>query len=345
MEVDVKLRSIGLKSQMGGLMLGLGLVISSGGSAAMGIDGSPAESSESSVGQDVPSGPAVQRLRSKLRLLLLDLVQAGEFGEVPAEHISLDLQMPAERVATLGILVDSRSGANAAGGLAVLGTTPGGFADTLGVHGGDVIVAINDTSLVALGDDEDGSARAADILRRQFASLAEGAAIRFKLRRGDKEKVVTGNVRKIWIPAVHLRLGGSPPIQPGTSAVPPRGSLERCGRISVFDNAPPQRDLHPVTLISIDDRHSPFDGQTSFRVSTGTHVIALAENVDSGYLGFNSRLRDNQGPSRYKSLTIEVKADTTYRLATHIVAEHRNEWRNSAWWEPVIWSESSEPCR
>ena len=290
-------------------------------------------------------GPAMQRLRSELRLLLLDLVQSGAFGDVAVDQISLDLVMAAERVATLGVVVDSRSGASAATGLVVLGTTPGGLADTLGMRGGDVVIAINDTSLVALGDDDGGSARAAGVLRRQFASLADGAAIKFKLRRDGKDQVVAGKIHKSLIPAAHLKLGDSSATRPNSTVEPSNQLTGRCGHINVFDNAPPQRDLHPVTLISIDGRSSPFDGQTSFKVSTGSHVVTVAEKVDSRYLGFSSRLRDNQGPSRYKSLSIDVKADTTYRIATHLLPEHRNDWRDGAWWEPVVWSESSESCQ
>ncbi len=337
--------SAGLKICLSALLLGHGLVIASTGDATTGFDQAVTESSHSGAGDDAQATPGEQQLRSRLRLLLLDLVQSGAFGDVPGDQISLDLEIPAERLATLGVVVDSRSGAKAAAGLVVLGTTPGALADRLGIHGGDVILAVNDTALVALGNSEDGSARAADVLRTLFASLAEGSSIRFKLRRGDNELVVAGTVRKEWIPAIHLRLGQPQLVPPGTITGTTNGSVQDCGRISVFDSAPTQRDLHPVTLISIDGKHSAFDGQSSFRVATGTHVVTVAENVDSRYLGFNSRLRDNQGSSRYKSMTIHVKADTTYRLATHIIAEHRNEWRDGAWWEPVVWSESSETCR
>ena len=327
------------------LVLGCALAFPTMGCAATGGSEIDAGKSDATSSQAVQAGPAALRLRTELRLLLLELVESGAFGDVPAERITLDLEMPAERFATLGLLVDSRSGANAGAGLVVLGTTPGGFADALGVRGGDVIVAFNDTSLVALGNDEKGSARAAGVLRQKFDNLADGSDVRLKLRRDDKERVVTGRVRKILTPAVHLIIGNPQSKQPIATADSKIGMPGGCGRISIFDSAPPQQDLHPVTLISIDGKDSPFDGQTSFRVPIGSHVVAVAENVDARYLGFNSRLRDNQGRSRYKSLTIEVKADTTYRLATHILPEHRNEWRDGAWWEPVVWSESSEACR
>ncbi|MBL0162373.1 MAG: hypothetical protein IPP82_01640 [Xanthomonadales bacterium] len=337
--------STGRKFNLGVMLLGLGLTIAWVGAAAMGPGEGDVKRADSDSGEDAQAGPAAQRLRSELRLLLLDLIESGAFGDVPPEQISLDLDMPAQRLATLGVLIDSRSGIKAEAGLVVLGTTPGGLASGLGIRVGDVIMAVNDTTLLALGDAEDGSARAADVLRKQFASLAEGASIRFKLRRADKELVVVGTVRRHWIPAVHLKLGESLAIPSTTTSDVATGPSERCGQINVFDSAPPQEDLHPVTLISIDGKHSAFDGQSSFRVPTGSHVVTVAENVDNRYLGFNSRLRDNQGSTRYKSLTINVKADTTYRLATHIVAEHRNDWHDGAWWEPVVWSESSETCR
>ena len=328
------------------LVLGIGLSVAlPAWAGGIGDAGAPGQAT-SSTDRIRPAEPAEQRLRAELRLLLLDLVQSGAFGDVPAEQIALDLTMPAQRLATLGVLVDSRSGANAVAGLVVLGTTPGSLTERLGMRAGDVILACNGISLVRLGNDADGSARAAGELRRVFASLADGASVHFRVRRDEQELVIDGSVRGTRIPAVHLRLGESDPepARADRAAHAGKDVAERCGRISVFDNAPTQQDLHPIKLISIDD-HSPLDGQTSFRVSTGIHVITAAENVDSRYLGFNSRLRDNQGPSRYKSLTIDVKADTTYRLATRIVAERRNEWSAGAWWEPVVWSEASEACR
>ncbi|MBK6377995.1 MAG: hypothetical protein IPF61_13900 [Xanthomonadales bacterium] len=333
-----------------GMLLLLGLCVALAGWAAGDVNAADVDvhataASTASANTQKAADVVEQRLRSELRLLLLDLVQSGAFGNVPVERISLDLAMPTERLSTLGVLVDSRSGENAMPGLHVLGTTPGSLAESLGMRAGDIILSCNDISLVGRGNDADGSARAASELRRQFAGLADGAAIRFNVRRGEQVLVFDGIVRTTQIPAVHLRLGEQGPSRARETAEADRNSTAGCGRISVFDNAPTQRGLHPLKLISIDDRNSPFDGQSNFRVSTGIHTITVAENVDSRYLGFNSRLRDNQGPSRYKSLTIDVKADTTYRLATRIVPEHRNEWRDGAWWEPVVWSESSEACR
>ncbi|MFA7321350.1 MAG: PDZ domain-containing protein [Dokdonella sp.] len=333
-----------------GVLLLLGLCVSLAGWAggdvyAADVDAHATAASTASANTPKAADVVEQRLRSELRLLLLDLVQSGAFGDVPVERISLDLAMPTERLSTLGVLVDSRSGENAMVGLRVLGTTPGSLAESVGMRAGDIILSCNGISLVGRGNDADGSARAASELRRQFASLADGAAIRFNVRRGEQELVIDGIVRTTQIPAVHLRLGEAAPSWVDTDTVADTTAAGGCGRISVVYSAPTQRGLHPLKLISIDDRHFPFDGQSSFRVSAGTHVITVAENVDSRYLSFNNRLRDNQGPSRYKSLTIDVKADTTYRLATRVIPEHRNEWRDGAWWEPVVWSESSEACR
>jgi hypothetical protein len=100
-----------------------------------------------------------------------------------------------------------------------------------------------------------------------------------------------------------------------------------------------------VTLISIDGERSPPASQVSVQLSAGRHELKLGERIDSRYLGFGDRFRDNGGSNRYKTISVEVAADTTYFLAAHLEKEHVNEWRDGAYWEPVVWSTSREGCR
>ena len=288
-----------------------------------------------------------QRLREELRVLLLDMIESGAFGETPSDQIALSIDAPAERAGGLGVLVDSSSGSHATDGLHVLGTTPGSTASRMGLRSGDVLVAVNGVALSGLGSDVAGGAQAAHVLREQVQGLEDGAALDFRVLRGDRTISVSGKVASAWIPAMHLTVGGglalaSASAQGGGGAAV---SSAGCGRISIFDVAPRQQDLHGAVLISIDGERSPFNGQETFQVSAGEHVLTLGERIDSRYLSFNDRLRNSGADRNYKTLTVNVQPDTTYLVAARLNEDKRNEWRDGAYWDPVVWSESPERCR
>lgn len=286
-----------------------------------------------------PPSSTEARLRDELRVILLDMIDSGAFGDTPSDQIALALDVPAERTRDLGVLVDSSSGNAAQGGLQVLGTTPGSNAARMGLRSGDVLVSVNGRDLRQLGATDDGAARAAKVLRETIARLAEGEALHLEVLRDGRTVVLQGSLQSVTIPAIQVRIGG------GEAGPAAPVAAEGCGRLTIFDNAPRQRGLHATTLISIDGERFPSSRQKSFRLSVGRHVLVVSEAIESRYLGFNERLRGINGPGRYKSLTIEVTADTTYSLAAHLIEEKRSEWRDGAYWEPVIWQESNETCR
>lgn len=287
-----------------------------------------------------------QRLREELRMLLLDMIESGAFGQTPVEQISLSIDAPAERAGGLGLLVDSSSAAAASNGLHVLGATPGGSASRMGLRAGDVIVAVNGVGLVGLGADSAGRARAAERLREQVGNLEDGAPLNFRIVRDGNESSVSGVMVSAWVPALHLTVGDGVALASARdTARKPASAAQGCGRVNIFDVAPRQRDLHAAVLISIDGERSPFEGQTTFRLSAGRHELKVAERIDSRYLSFNDRLRNSDPDSRYKTLSIEVAPNTTYQLAARLNENKRNAWRDGAYWDPVIWSETAETCR
>ena len=285
-----------------------------------------------------------QRLREELRVILLDMIESGAFGQTPAEQIALTIDTPAERAGGLGVLVDSSSGSRAKDGLHVLGTTPGSTANRMGLRSGDILASINGVALGGLGEDASGGARAALILREQVQNLDDGAPLEFGVLREGRAISVSGVMASAWIPAMHLTVGDA------LAMASPQDDRETmsaggCGRISIFDVAPRQKELHGAVLISIDGKRSPFAGQETFQVSAGRHVLTMGERIDSRYLGFNDRLRNSGPDSRYKTLTVDVAADTTYLVAAQLNNDRRNEWRDGAYGDPVIWKESAERCR
>jgi len=115
---------------------------------------------------------------------------------------------------------------------------------------------------------------------------------------------------------------------------------EACGRISTFDVAPRQEKLHEATVISVDGELPGPRNADSWRVSAGHHVLKVGERIDSRYLDLNDRQR-NAG-RRYKTLEVEVPADTTLMIAARLES---SRWNNGDYWQPVVWKEVGEPCR
>lgn len=288
-----------------------------------------------------------QRLQEELRVLLLDMIESGAFGQTPSEQISLSIESPGQRATDLGVLVDSSAGSAAVEGLQVVGTTPGSSASRLGLQGGDIIASVNGVSLAGLGDDAQGGARAALVLREQLESLPDDSTIDFKVIRNGRPTTISGAMDSAWIPALHLTVGSGVAVaaagQDSSYRNAPTGS--GCGRLSIFDVAPRQQSLHGASLISIDGERSPFAGQEVFQLSEGRHVLTVGEKIESRYLAFNNVFRNSNIKDPYKTLEIDVAPNTTYFLAAKLIQEKRNEWRDGAYWEPVIWSESTEDCK
>lgn len=288
-----------------------------------------------------------QRLQEELRVLLLDMIESGAFGQTPSDQISLSIDSPRQRATSLGVLVDSSAGSAAAQGLQVVGTTPGSSASRLGLQSGDIIASVNGVSLAGLGDDANGGARAALVLRDQLESLADDATIDFKVIRNGRPTSVSGSLETAWIPALHLTVGDGVAVAAAGQAGSTASSTSTgsgCGRLSIFDVAPRQQNLHAAALISIDGERSPFGGQEVFRLSEGRHVLMVGEKIKSKYLAFSEVFRNSNIKNPYKTLEIDVAPNTTYFLAAKLIQDKRNEWRDGAYWEPVIWSESTESC-
>ena len=281
---------------------------------------------------------AEQRVREEVRVLLLELVQSGAFGATPPEQIALSLDEPGRRVANLGLLVDSTSAERARDGLHVLGTTPGGSAERMGLRSGDVITTVNGRSLAGLGSHAQGGSQAAVDLREAVEALADGAELAFDVRRDGRPLQLRGTPAGTWLPAFRLTIGN------GTSTVPlATTAASGCGRVSIVDVAPRQQGLHAVVLNRIDGRTAGVGEQTSFRLPAGEHVLELGERIESRYLGINDRLRNRSQP-RYKSLVVRVQAGTTQFIAAQLHADKRTDWVDGAYWDPVVWREVAEPC-
>ena len=277
-----------------------------------------------------------QRVRDEIRALLTELIENGAFGDQPSQQITLDIDAPAQRVSNLGVLVDSAHASR--DGLEVLGVTPGGSAERMGVRAGDVLVALNGTAL--------GGSGATAALRQRVDALPDGAPLSFEVRRDGRTQTVSGALARVYVPAMHLTVGDRA-LAAGGGAAPaadPVAAADGCGRISEFDVGPRQQDLHGAKIISIDGSLPGPTNAKTFRVTPGPHTLQVSERIESRYLSFNDRLR-NSSPDRYKTLVVNVAPDTTTLIAARLNPDKRTEWKDGAYWDPVAWKQIAEPCR
>jgi hypothetical protein len=274
-----------------------------------------------------------QRVRAELRAVMTELIESGAFGSAGAADIHLDINTPAQQVSNLGMLVDSSR--KDRDGVHVLGITPGGAAEKMGVRSGDVLVAVNGRSLAE-------SDSAATLLRGTVEALPNGGALGFDVRRDDRMLALAGTLSSIHLPAMRLTIGDGEQVAAAGGST----TADGCGRINDFDVAPRQQGLHAAKIIAIDGEAPGPQGSHSFRVAAGRHTVKVAELIDSRYLPFNDRLRNaGQSASHYKTIEVDVAPDTTSLIAAHLDEDRRAEWKDGAYWSPVAWKQISERCR
>lgn len=118
-----------------------------------------------------------------------------------------------------------------------------------------------------------------------------------------------------------------------------------CGRISTFDVAPRNQQLFPAVLIAINGKAPATTASATFRVPVGRHTLTVAEAIDPIHFSRVAQIeRDRRSRERYKTIEVDVKDDTTYRLAAKLHLDRRNQVRTGEYWDPQIWSEVNESC-
>jgi hypothetical protein len=290
------------------------------------VNGSPSAS----------TGLAEQRLRQDMQLLLSRMSASGMLGDHP-EQVHLSIDEPSRRVADLGVLVDSTSGERAHDGLRILGTTPGGSAEHSGLRPGDVIVAVNGTSLKNLGADPDGRALAAATLR---SSVNEAPASNLQLnvlRNGD-QLAMNVPVQSVFVPAMRVELGSATVTQ--TAATTSSG----CGRISTYDVAPRSERIYHATIQQIDGVTPGPSGQEDYRVSAGPHKLLVNEDIPTRQIGIGPDATMRSQRDHSKILLVDIKPDTTVLVGAKFHEDKANQVRSGEYWDPIVWREKSMSC-
>lgn len=284
--------------------------------------------------------PVEERVRTQLRAAIAELIANGAFGNQSPHEISLDIDAPGQQVTDLGVLVDSAR--DTADGLHVLAVTPGSAAEKMGLRAGDVLVAANGTALGGNG------AAAAASLRHSVDNLPSGAMLSFNVDRAGRSQTVSGALASVYVPAMRLHVGDAVQLASngsGTAAIGAQ-STSGCGRISDFDTAPRQQQLHAAKIIAIDGQAPGPTGAKSFRVAAGPHEVTVFNKIESQYLPFNDMQRNSGvSTSHYKKLTVDVAPDTTTFIAARLNTDQRNDWQHDAYWDPVAWKQVAEACR
>jgi len=284
---------------------------------------------------------AEQRLRQDLQLLVSQLAASGALGQHP-EDVHLRLQQPAQRVSDLGVLVDSTSAERAREGLRVLGTTPGGTGERLGLHPGDLVVAVNGTSLRNLGADADGRALAATTFKSAVDGLADSTPLRLDVDRGGSLLAMNAPVHSVMVPAMSVELGGA---ALAAADPAPASTGSGCGRISTFDVAPRGEHKYHATILLLDGNTPGPSGNETYRVAAGQHKLLVAEDIPIRQIGIGpiaSPLRAHGDTN--KELTITVKPNTTAMVGAQFNSERATDFAHAGYWDPVMWREIPQSC-
>lgn len=258
------------------------------------------------------------RIAVEIESALVRLHETGAFDA--AEGGELEIERAPRTRYELGAVVDTAASGR---GLPVLAVTPGGAAERIGLRVGDRLLRVNDYSLAAL--DEPGAGL--------FDAIeSAGGRLDLTVARAGDEVQLSGQAQATEVPGYRLRV-----------TAPPRG----CGRIDMSLRPPVTQGLHPVVLHEIDGRlPGPLESE-SFHLSTGKHTLKLSEAIESRFLSLNqNRKRGTQFRSeRFKYLELDVQPDTTYRIGARLVKENADDIHGGGYWEPVVWSTVTVPCR
>jgi hypothetical protein len=287
-----------------------------------------------------------QRLRQDVQLMLSRLAASGALGQHP-DQITLRLDEPAQRVTNLGILVDSTSAERARDGLRVLGSTPGSTGEHLGLRPGDVIVAVNNTSLRSLGADADGRALAAATLKSTVEALPDAASLRLDVLRDGEALAMNAPLQSVTLPALRMELGAAT-LANADSGAADSGTGSRtstgagCGRISTFDVASRGDRQYHARIILLDGVTPGPSGGEVYRVAAGEHKLLVAENIPTRQMGFSEIASMRRNTS--KELIVTVKPDTTAMVAAQFHQDKGGDLAHGTYWDPVVWREVPESC-
>ena len=320
--------------------LTVSVALAAAAGVACAADGGASPPTLATVQASVAAPLVAQRVREELHQVLVRLATAGTLGAHP-EQIALTIDEPPQRAINLGLLVDATSANNARNGLRVLGATPGSTAEHLGVHPGDVVVAVNGQSLRDLGADDNGRALAASALKSSVEELPDGAPLQLDVVRGGDHLALNAPLQSVTLPALRLALGNAGRAATQDSSAQSNGG-NGCGRINMMDLAPRQQSLYGATILLVDGVTPGPQNARTHRLDAGVHQLLVSERIPTKVMGLGeiASLRNNKP----KSLTVTIAPNTTIMVAARFNRDRATRINDGSYWDPIVWKETAESC-
>jgi hypothetical protein len=262
----------------------------------------------------------VEQLKQQIKSTVSAITELENNAGNSIKNIHIQVDLPAKQSPNLGIVLDLDGEPQ---GYKVLSVTPGSLADSLNINPGDIITAINATTVTPNNK------------RKAFAELENslpGDTLRLELNKKGSINVIETKVTGRYVPSIKLEIGSQP--SSNASAQTEEANENACGTVSVFFTPPETQRLYSAYVTKIDD-NSVISKKESFRLKPGKHTVYLHELIDDPFFK-----RRHRGIQRSKPIEIDVKANTTYYLAAKFIKDKAFKQRKGEYWEPVIWKES-----
>lgn len=253
------------------------------------------------------------------------LIRAAESGALGEGSQATTLQDEARVRYELGAVVDLRS---AGPGLPVLAVTPGAAASRLDLRPGDRLLAVNGRPV---GSSAESLQQAIDAGNGRLAA---------QWLRNGKPMAATDRADAVAVPAFRLLVGGEP--------------ATGCGFVSDKQGVVPKNQgIFRAEITRIDGRSTPLAGNFEYRLPVGRHVLRVAEHIDRNRLSVGQATqislttRRMTGTQQYKTLVVDVKPNTTYRIGVRFFKDKldNDSIRRNAYWEPEVWETRAQACR
>lgn len=283
---------------------------------------------------------AQQQLRDEMQSLLTQLATSGALGQDP-RSLNLRVRTPAHRVTDLGVVVDSEHTTNPDPGLRIVATTPGSTAARAGLRPGDLLLAVNGTSLRKLGRDDAGRPLAVATLKSTVADLPDSAPLHLQVKRDGRLIDIDTKMHSVYVPAMQVALGSAAVAATGDGGSDPAMADSGCGRISTFDVAPRGKRLYHARIMLLDGQ-SPNSRQQNYRVDAGEHTLVVAEDIPTLAIGVGeiATLRKHTR----KTLHVDVKPNTTVMVAAKLHLDKVTRLTSGEYWDPVVWRVTDRAC-